>query len=126
MTPIGPEDLSRFSMMDLFRHSANADTAGADVDFTADTRVKTFSLDGGIKDVKAMIAESKKHGLDLDILYTNGGGETLQAVISGSMDLACGDSTTRLVFPQRVTNPGDLRKVLVDLANARFCVAIGL
>ena len=30
----------------------------------------------------------KKRGLDLDILYTAGGGETLQAVISGAVDIA--------------------------------------
>jgi NitT/TauT family transport system substrate-binding protein len=29
----------------------------------------------------------KKHGLDLDILYTQGGGETQQAVISGSVNI---------------------------------------
>jgi NitT/TauT family transport system substrate-binding protein len=29
----------------------------------------------------------KKHGIDLDILYTQGGGETQQAVISGSVDI---------------------------------------
>jgi NitT/TauT family transport system substrate-binding protein len=29
----------------------------------------------------------KKHGLDLEILYTQGGGETQQAVISGSVDI---------------------------------------
>ncbi len=29
----------------------------------------------------------KKHGLTLDIVYTNGAGETQQAVISGSVDL---------------------------------------
>lgn len=29
----------------------------------------------------------KKHGLALEILYTSGGGETLQAVISGSVDI---------------------------------------
>src|SRR5215510_13934211 len=29
----------------------------------------------------------RKHGLDLDILYTAGGGETLQAVISGAVDI---------------------------------------
>jgi len=36
-----------------------------------------------------------KHGLDLDLLYTQGGGETLQAVISGSVDigLAAGTGT---------------------------------
>lgn len=35
----------------------------------------------------------KKHGLDLEILYTNGGGETLQAVISGSVDIGIGAGT---------------------------------
>src|SRR5258708_25614660 len=29
----------------------------------------------------------KRHGLDLDILYTAGGGETVQAVISGAVDI---------------------------------------
>lgn len=32
------------------------------------------------------------------------------------MDLAFGDLTARLVFPARIATPGDLRKVLVDLA----------
>jgi NitT/TauT family transport system substrate-binding protein len=32
-----------------------------------------------------------KRGLDVDILYTQGGPEAFQAVISGSMDLSCGD-----------------------------------
>lgn len=32
----------------------------------------------------------KKRGLDLDILYTQGGGETQQAVISGSVDIGIG------------------------------------
>ena len=32
----------------------------------------------------------KKHGLDIEVLYTQGGPELHQAVISGSMDLACG------------------------------------
>ena len=30
--------------------------------------IGTFNLDGGIKDVKAMLAESKKRGLDLPLL----------------------------------------------------------
>lgn len=33
------------------------------------------------------------------------------------MDLACGDLTARLAFPTPVTTPGDLRKVLVELAH---------
>ncbi len=32
------------------------------------------------------------------------------------MDLACGDDTARLAFPEPITTPGDLRKVLVALA----------
>ena len=32
----------------------------------------------------------KKRGLDIEILYTQGGPESHQAVISGSMDIACG------------------------------------
>lgn len=32
------------------------------------------------------------------------------------MDLACGDLTARVTFPERVTSPGDLRKTLVALA----------
>jgi NitT/TauT family transport system substrate-binding protein len=35
----------------------------------------------------------KKHGLNLEILYTQGGGETQQAVISGSVDLGIGVGT---------------------------------
>src|SRR6266480_6558584 len=32
----------------------------------------------------------KRYGLDIEVLYTQGGPESHQAVISGSMDLACG------------------------------------
>ncbi len=35
----------------------------------------------------------KKHGLDLEILYTQGGGETQQAVISASVDIGIGVGT---------------------------------
>ncbi len=35
----------------------------------------------------------KKYGLDLDILYTAGGGETLQAVISGAVDVGLSAGT---------------------------------
>lgn len=45
---------------------------------TWDTSVAEIGQRGGI---------FKKHGLDLDILYTQGGGETQQAVISGSVDI---------------------------------------
>ncbi len=35
----------------------------------------------------------KKHGLQLEVLYTQGGGETQQAVISGSVDIGIGVGT---------------------------------
>src|ERR671916_3393417 len=35
----------------------------------------------------------KKHGLVLELLYTQGGGETLQAVISGSVDIGIAAGT---------------------------------
>jgi NitT/TauT family transport system substrate-binding protein len=35
----------------------------------------------------------KKHGLDLELLYTNGGGETMQAVISGGVDIGIAAGT---------------------------------
>lgn len=49
-----------------------------------DTGVVQLGTDAGI---------FKKHGLDLDLLYTQGGGETMQAVISGSVDIGVGAGT---------------------------------
>jgi hypothetical protein len=41
------DDNYRVNPLDFARHSANSVAAGADVDFTADTRAKFFSIDGG-------------------------------------------------------------------------------
>lgn len=49
-----------------------------------DTIVSQLGADHGI---------FKKHGLDLEILYTQGGGETLQAVISNSVDIGVAAGT---------------------------------
>jgi NitT/TauT family transport system substrate-binding protein len=46
--------------------------------------------DTGISDLGQRAGIFKKHGLELDILYTEGGAESQQAVIGGSMDLAVG------------------------------------
>src|SRR6266700_4213902 len=46
-----------------------------------DTGVTELGQRGGI---------FKKHGLTVEILYTQGGAESIQAVISGSMDIATG------------------------------------
>src|SRR5262245_48221772 len=49
--------------------------------------------DSGVPDIGRRAAIFKKHGLDLELLYTSGGGETLQAVISGSVDIGIGAGT---------------------------------
>jgi NitT/TauT family transport system substrate-binding protein len=43
--------------------------------------------DTSVSEVGQLAGIFKKHGLKLDIVYTNGAGETQQAVISGSVDL---------------------------------------
>jgi NitT/TauT family transport system substrate-binding protein len=43
--------------------------------------------DTAVAEVGSRAGIFKKHGLDLDILYTQGSGETQQAVISGSVDI---------------------------------------
>jgi NitT/TauT family transport system substrate-binding protein len=49
--------------------------------------------DSGVPEIGERAGIFKRHGLDLELLYTNGGGETLQAVISGSVDLGIGAGT---------------------------------
>jgi NitT/TauT family transport system substrate-binding protein len=49
--------------------------------------------DSGLPDVGQRAGIFKKHGLTLEILYTHGGGETMQAVISGSADLGISAGT---------------------------------
>jgi NitT/TauT family transport system substrate-binding protein len=49
--------------------------------------------DSGVPDIGRRAGIFKKHGLDLELLYTSGGGETLQAVISGSVDIGIGAGT---------------------------------
>src|SRR5215468_10750752 len=45
------------------------------------------SWEGAIPELGKQTGIFQKHGLDLDILYTQGGGETLQVVVSGSVDV---------------------------------------
>jgi len=48
------------------------------------------SWDTGIADLGQRAGIFKKHGLMLDLLYTEGGAESQQAIIAGSMDIAVG------------------------------------
>src|SRR5262245_32156717 len=45
------------------------------------------SWEGAIPELGQRAGIFRKYGLDLDILYTQGGGETLQVVMSGSVDI---------------------------------------
>jgi ABC-type nitrate/sulfonate/bicarbonate transport system substrate-binding protein len=63
-------------------------TAGA----SADDKIKLAigqrgNWDTSVSEVGQRAGIFKKHGLELEIVYTNGAGETQQAVISGSVDL---------------------------------------
>jgi NitT/TauT family transport system substrate-binding protein len=49
--------------------------------------------DSGIPEIGQRAGIFKKHGLQLEILYTSGGGETMQAVISGSVDIGVSAGT---------------------------------
>jgi NitT/TauT family transport system substrate-binding protein len=51
------------------------------------------SWEGAIPELGKQQGIFQKHGLDLDIVYTQGGGETLQAVISGSVDVGLSAGT---------------------------------
>jgi NitT/TauT family transport system substrate-binding protein len=47
-----------------------------------------------VSDLGERVGIFKKHGLSLELLYTAGAGETLQAVISGSVDIGVGVGTS--------------------------------
>jgi NitT/TauT family transport system substrate-binding protein len=51
------------------------------------------SWEGAIPELGTQAGIFRKHGLDLDILYTQGGGETLQTVISGAVDIGLSAGT---------------------------------
>ncbi len=56
-----------------------------------------IGMHGNWEDAAPALGQSagifKKHGIDLDLLYTHGAGEALQAVVSGSVDLGVGVGT---------------------------------
>jgi NitT/TauT family transport system substrate-binding protein len=51
------------------------------------------SWEGAIPELGQQQGIFARHGIDLDILYTAGGGETLQAVISGAVDIGLSAGT---------------------------------
>ena len=72
---------------------------GAAAGASADDKIKLAigqrgNWDTSVSEVGQRAGIFKKHGLELDIVYTNGAGETQQAVISGSVDIGVGVGTT--------------------------------
>src|SRR3954470_10983006 len=55
------------------------------------------SWEGSVPELGQQQGIFKKHGLELDILYTAGGGETLQAVISGAVDVGLSAGTLAIL-----------------------------
>jgi NitT/TauT family transport system substrate-binding protein len=51
------------------------------------------SWEGAIPELGRQQGIFRKHGLDLEILYTQGGGETLQVVVSGAVDIGLSAGT---------------------------------
>ncbi len=51
------------------------------------------SWEGAVPELGRQQGIFQKHGLELDILYTSGGGETLQTVISGAVDIGLSAGT---------------------------------
>ncbi len=51
------------------------------------------SWEGAIPELGQQAGIFRKHGLDLDILYTQGGGETMQVVVSGAVDIGLSAGT---------------------------------
>jgi NitT/TauT family transport system substrate-binding protein len=75
----------------LLSASALAQTAGAE---TLKVAVgQRGNWDTAVAELGSKAGIFKKHGLELDIVYTQGGGETQQAVISGSADVGVAAGT---------------------------------
>lgn len=84
---------------------------------TADAGALLASEEGALAHMNADHADAL--ALYAQVLAGQGAGAwTATGLDPDGMDLACDDQTARLTFLQRVTNPGDLRKVLVMLATA--------
>jgi NitT/TauT family transport system substrate-binding protein len=75
--------------------AARAQIAGGDTFKVAVGQLGLWAVDGPRLGQRAGIF--KKHGLALEIFGTSGGGETLQAVISGSADLTVGIGTAAVL-----------------------------
>jgi putative heme iron utilization protein len=93
----------------------------------ADLKAEDLRTDlAGAADLVAAEAEAVEH-MNADhaeacrlyaskLLGEPDGAWKLTGIDPDGADLALGDRTARLAFPQRITEPGGLRKVLVELA----------
>jgi NitT/TauT family transport system substrate-binding protein len=89
--------MSELSLMRMFKALALAAViaAGAGQAAAAQEKLRVSVpqrglWDTGVSELGRRAGIFKKHGLDLEILFTSGGAESQQAVIAGSMDIAAG------------------------------------
>ena len=85
--------------------------AGASADTLKIASPQRGSWEGAIPELGKQQGIFQKHGLDLDILYTSGGGETLQAVVSGAVDIGLSAGTSGVFWPvctARLANSGQI------------------
>ena len=89
------------------------------------------SWEGAIPELGKQAGIFRKYDLDLDILYTQGGGETLQVVISGSVDIGLSAGVLGSLgaygkgAPLRITGdvPGTITQVMSGQVDIGWSVA---
>jgi len=86
--------LKRLGAAVLLAAAANAGVQAADLKVASPQR---GSWEGAVPELGQQQGIFRKHGLELDILYTAGGGETLQAVISGAVDVGLSAGTLAIL-----------------------------
>ncbi len=55
--------------------------------------------DSSFAEIGQQVGIFQKHGLELEVFYTSGGGETQQAIISGSADIGVSPGTLGVLGP---------------------------
>jgi NitT/TauT family transport system substrate-binding protein len=78
----------------LFLSSQGIPALGASVEHMKVAVGQRGAWDSGVSEIGQRAGIFKKHGIELEILYTQGSGETTQAVLSGSVDIGVSVGTS--------------------------------
>src|SRR6204780_1617603 len=84
--------LSIFALAGAIRNAAAEDTLKVAIP-------QKGAWDAGVAELGQRAGFFKKHGLNLDILYTTAGPESIQAMISGSIDIATASGVSAAIGP---------------------------